>query len=273
MEAETCKKELVIEIPVDVIRREADSVAVRYARQARLPGFRPGHAPASLVRRHFRQDIRSEVAQSLLLRFFENAVKEQKWSVVGRPQFDDLKFEDDQPLTCKATFEVYPEVELKEYKGLEVHEELPTVTDADVDRTLEELRQQVATFEVVEGRSAAEDDYLTVNYQGRDESSPESRPIEARDAVVHLAGKGTVGAFTENLRGSKSGDVREFQVTYTENYPQKALAGKTLRYRVEVQGIKKKVVPAIDDDLAKTVSEFATLAELREKPPLSQPGE
>jgi trigger factor len=262
---DTCKKELVIEIPADVIRREAETVTAQYARVARIPGFRPGHAPASLVRRHFREDIRNEVVQTLLPRFFETAVKEQKWSVAGRPRFEDLKFEDDQPLTCKATFEVYPEFELKPYQGLEVEEESPTVTEADVERALEDLRQHAATFEVVADRPAADEDYVTVNYQGRDLKASESRPVEAREALVHLGGKGTVAAFTENLRGSKPGEVREFQTTYPEDYPQKSLAGKTLGYRVEVQSIKKKVVPALDDDLAKSVSEFSRLEELRAK--------
>ena len=106
MEATTCKKELVIEVPVEVVQREADSVAGQFAKRARIPGFRPGHAPTSLVRQHFRDDIRSEVAQTLIPRFFQTAVKEQKWEIVGQPHFEDLKFEDDQPLTCKATFEI-----------------------------------------------------------------------------------------------------------------------------------------------------------------------
>ena len=123
MEATTCKKELAIEIPVDVVQREADSVAGQFAKRARIPGFRPGHAPTSLVRQHFRDDIRSEVAQTLIPRFFQTAVKDQKWEIVGQPRFEDLKFEDDQPLTCKATFEIYPEFELQPYKELEVEEE------------------------------------------------------------------------------------------------------------------------------------------------------
>ena len=117
MEAITCKKELIIEVPVDVVQREVDSVAGQFAKRARIPGFRPGHAPTSLVRRHFRDDIRSEVAQTLIPRFFQTAVKEQKWEVVAQPHFDDLKFEDDQPLTFKATFEIFPEFELQALQG------------------------------------------------------------------------------------------------------------------------------------------------------------
>ncbi len=265
MEAVTCKKELVIEIPADVLRREADTVTAQYAKVARIPGFRRGHAPKSLVERRFHDDIRSEVVQTLLPRFFQDAVKDQKLSVVGRPRFEDLKFEQNQPLTFKATFEVLPEFDLKEYTGLEIQEETQVVGEAELAKALEDLRQQAATFEIVTDRPAQDDDYLTVNYRGHDSQAPESRPLEARDATVHLGGPGTVAGFSENLRDAKAGEVREFQVTYPEDYPQKSLAGKTFSYRVEVQSIKRKVVPPADDDLAKSVSEFATLAELRAK--------
>ena len=265
MEAITCKKELTIEIPIDVVRREVDSVAGQFAKRARIPGFRPGHAPTSLIRRHFREDIRSEVAQTLIPRFFQTAVKEQKWEVVAQPQFDNLKFEDDQPLTCKATFEVYPEFELQPYKELEVEEEQAAVTDADVDKAVADLRETAATTEVVTDRPAADDDYVNVHYRGQDTSSPTSQPTEAKDAVIHLGAKHTVEAFTENLRGAQVGEVKEFPVTYPAEYPQKALAGKTFSYHVEVQSIKRKVVPPADDDLAKSVSEFASLEELRAK--------
>lgn len=265
MEAETCKQELVIEIPVDVVRKESDSVTEQYRRAARIPGFRRGHAPVTLVRRHFRNDIRNEIVQSLLPKFFETVVKEKNLSIVGRPRFEDLKFEEDQPLTCKATFEVVPPFELGEYKGLEAEEESPQVTEEDIDQAVEELRQRAATYEPVEDRPAADEDFVLVAYRGQDIKNPESAPIEARDAVVHLGAKGTVAAFTENLRGAKAGDKREFEVAYPEDYPQKSLAGKTLRYQVEVQSIKKKVLPSVDDELAKTVSESETLAGLRAK--------
>ncbi len=265
MEAETCKKEMVIEIPADVVRREVEKVTNHFRRVARIPGFRPGHARPALVRQHFRADIRNEVVQSLIPKFFDSAVKEQNLAVVGRPRFDDLKFEDDQPLTCKATFEVLPEFELGEYKGLEVEEEPATVEHAAVDEALEELRERAATFEVVSDRAAADEDYVYVSYQGRDVNDNAKSPIEAREAAIHMGGKGTVAAFTENLRGAKPGETREFEVTYPGDFAQKSLAGQTVHYRVEVQSIKKKVVPPLDDDLAKSVSESETLAALRDE--------
>jgi len=265
VESDSCKRELVIEIPVDVVAKEAENVLTQFQRVARIPGFRKGHAPATLVRRHFRDDIRSEVVQTLLPKFFETAVKEQNLSVIGRPRFEELKFEEDQPLTCKATFEVVPPFELGEYKGLEVEEDSRIVTEEDIDKAVEELRQRAAAYEDVQDRAAQDDDYVMVSYRGRDAKDAGSAPVESKDAVVHLGAKGTVEAFTENLRGAKAGEKREFDVTYPDDYPQKSLAGKNLRYQVDVQSIKRKVLPAVDDELAKSVSESETLAGLRAK--------
>jgi trigger factor len=263
VESGNCTRELVIEIPIEVVRRESDNVAAQYARVARIPGFRPGHAPSTLVRRRYRDEIRGEVVQTLLPKFFRDAVQGQH--VVGEPSFEGLTFEDDQPLTCRATFEVYPEFELQEYKGLEVEQEPPEVTETGVDESLEALRQRLATFEVVNDRPAADNDYVIVNYQGRDLKHPEKPPLEVREGMVHLGGKGTLPAFTENLRGARPGEVREFEVSYPEDYPRASLKGTTLSYRAEVQEIKQKVLPAIDDELARVSSELTTLAELRAK--------
>lgn len=265
MEPETCKRELVIEIPLDVIERESESVVAQFRRAARIPGFRRGHAPAMLVRRHFRNDIRSEVVQSLLPKFFQTRVREQNMTVIGQPKFEDLKFEEGQPLTCKATFETVPPFEVGDYRGLEVEEESRAVSDADVDQAVEELRQRAATYEDVQDRPAADDDYVMVSYRGRDVNDKESAPVESKDAIVHLGAKGTVEVFTENLRGARPGDKREFEVSYPQDYPQKSLGGKTLRYQVEVQSIKRKAVPPPDDELAKSVSESETLSDLRAK--------
>ena len=255
----------MIEIPAEVVERESENVAKEYARAARIPGFRPGHAPQSLVRRRYRDEIKGEVVQSLVPKFFRDRVKEQNWSVVGQPNFEDLKFEEAQPLTVKATFEVYPEFELKAYKGLEAEQEPPTVTESSVDAALEAMRERLATFEVVPDRAAADDDYVTVSYQGRDLSDPDKAPIEVREGMVHLGAKGTLEAFSRNLAGARPGEVREFEVSYPEDYPRASLKGKTLRYRVEVEAIKHKTLPAMDDERAKSASELGTLAELRAK--------
>ncbi len=269
MDAETCQRELVIEIPADVVRREAETVTDQYRRVARIRGFRRGKAPASLVRRHFRENIRDEILQSLVPKYFEDTVKGQKMAVVGRPRFGELKYEDDEPLTFKATFEIVPEFELGNYKGLEVEEESATVTEEDLERSVEDLREQAAVFEPIESRAAEDGDEVLVNYRALPEPAgledQGAAPVELREATIRLGGERTVPAFTENLRGVKAGERREFDAAYPEDYPQKSLAGRTVHYAVEVVSVKKKTVPPADDELAKSVSEFRTLEELKAK--------
>jgi trigger factor len=263
VESETCKKELVIEIPPDIVKQESEAVTAQYRRLARIPGFRPGRAPASLIRRHFQDDIRNEVVQTLLPKYFENAVKEQKMAVIGRPHFADLKFKDDSPLTCTAKFEVLPEFELKDYKGLEVEQGPVGVTEEEIRKSLDDLQQRAATFEPVEDRAAQDGDYVSVNYRGVDKADAEAKPLEATEAMVHLSKEGSVPEFIENLRGTKAGDVRDFDVNYPEDYASKPLAGKSLSYHVEVLAVKRKLVPDLDDEFAKSVSELKTMDELK----------
>ena len=265
MEPPTCKKELVIEVPPDVVAREREQIAAQYARVARIPGFRPGRAPRSLVARRFQEEIRSEVVQNLLPKYFADSIRDQNLAVASEPEFQDLQFEEGQPIRAKASFEVYPEIELKEYKGLEVDEEPAAVTDREVDETLERLRQRAATFEVIEDRAAADGDFVLVGYTGRDLKDPDAEPMEVTDGLIEIGGPDEIREFTENLRGSRAGEVREFEVNYADDFHEKELAGRRIGYRVEVQGLKKRVLPALDDELAKTVSDFSSLAELRQQ--------
>jgi trigger factor len=265
VESPTCKRELIVEVPLDAVARESEQITSQYARVARIPGFRPGKAPRALVGRRFKDEIRSDVVQTLVPRYFEDQVRDAKLHLAGEPRFEDLKFEEGQPILAKATFEVYPEFELKDYKGLEVDLQPATVTDVDVDQAIDRLRERNATFEVIEDRPAAEGDYVMVSYRGRNVQNAEAEPIEAKEGLILLGGERTVPGFTENLTGARTGEIREFEVSYNEDFPRKSLAGQTVKYRVEVQGIKKKVIPPADDEFAKSVSDFSTLAELRDK--------
>lgn len=265
MESPTCKRELIIEVPPDAVAKESEQITSQYARVARIPGFRPGKAPRALVGKRYREEIRGEIVQTLIPRYFEDRLREEKLHLAGEPHFDDLKFDEGQPIRAKATFEVYPEFELKDYKGLEVEMPPATVSDADLDQAIDRLRERNATFEVVDDRPAAEGDYVLVNYRGQNVQNAEAEPIEAKEGLIQLGGERTVPGFTENLTGVRTGETREFDVQYKEDFPRKSLAGQTLRYRVEVQGIKKKAVPPADDEFAKSVSDFPTLGELRDK--------
>jgi trigger factor len=261
--AATCRRELDLEIPADEVTKKLESVAKEFARVARVPGFRPGKAPVSLIRRRFAEDIKGEVVQSLVPERVEKAVTEQKLTPVSQPQVEKLDFIEGQPLKFRAVFEVLPEFELGNYKDLEL--EMPTmdVTDDDVTKTLEEMRERAAAFAPVEGRPAENGDFVQLKLTGTPEGGGD--PIQADSVLCHLGAEETMEPFNENLRGANTGDHKNFDVAYPADYPDAKLAGKTYHYAVEVLGIKNKKLPELNDEFAKDVSDAATLDELKTK--------
>src|SRR5580700_7739402 len=261
--AATCRRELDLEIPADVVTKKMESVAKEFARVARVPGFRPGKAPVSLIRRRFAEDIKGEVVQSLVPERVEKAVTEQKLTPVSQPQVEKLDFIEGQPLKFRAVFEVLPEFELGNYKDLEL--EMPTmdITDDDVTKTLEEMRERAAAFAPVEGRPAENGDYVQLKLTGAPEGGGD--PIQADSVLCHLGAEETMEPFNENLRGANTGDHKNFDVTYPADYPDAKLVGKTYHYSVEVLAIKNKKLPELNDEFAKDVSDATTLDELKTK--------
>ena len=261
MTSDTCQREVEVEVPVKEVKRETDAVTSGYRRVARIAGFRPGKAPAEIVRRRFWKDIRGEVLQNLLPRYLSSALKEQKLQAVGPPKFEALNFEENKAITCKAKIEILPEFPLGEYQGLEATEKVEAVTEEEITRTLDQLRERVATFEVIEDRPAKDGDFLETEYQTLPAAGT-SKAQAARRVLVELGSEGTPKEFTEHLRGAVAGETREFQVIRQD--PSKSEGTlQSLQYRVTVQAIKKKNLPPLDDELAKTVSEADTLEQLK----------
>jgi trigger factor len=259
----TCRRELDLEIPADEVTKKLESVAKEFARVARVPGFRPGKAPVSLIRRRFAEDIKGEVVQSLVPERVEKAVTEQKLTPVSQPQVEKLDFTEGQPLKFRAVFEVLPEFELANYKDLEL--EMPTmdITDEDVTKTLEEMRERAAAFAPVEGRPAENGDHVQLKIMGTPEGGGD--PIQADSVLCHIGAEETMEPFNTNLRGANTGDLKNFDVAYPTDYPDAKLVGKTYHYAVEVLGIKNKKLPELNDEFAKDVSDATTLDELKTK--------
>jgi len=259
----TCRRELELEIPAETVQKAVARVAKEFARLARVPGFRPGKAPITLIRRRFADDIKSEVLQSLVPEQIERAVTENKLVPVTQPQVDKVDFTETGPVKFRASFEVLPEFELGQYKDLEVEVEDHKIEDADVDKGMEELRDRAATFVPVEGRAIADGDYAQLKLKGIPAGGGE--PIEADSVLCHVGGEETMEPFNENLRGANTGDHKNFDVTYPSDYPDAKLQGKTYTYAVELLGIKEKKRPELTDEFAKDVSDAQTLEELRQK--------
>jgi trigger factor len=259
----TCRRELDLEVPADEVSTAMERVAKEFARIARVPGFRPGKAPISLIRRRFADDIKGEVLQSLVPERVEKAVSEQKLTPVSQPQVDKLDFAEGQPLKFRAVFEVLPEFELANYKDLELEMPAMDITDDDVTKTLEEMRERAAAFAPVEGRPAENGDFVQLKLMGKPEGGGD--PVQADSVLCHIGAEETMEPFNENLRGANTGDHKDFDVQYPADYPDAKLAGKTYHYSVEVLGIKTKKLPELNDEFAKDVSDSATLDELKAK--------
>jgi trigger factor len=259
----TCRRELDLEIPADEVSKAMERVAKEFAKVARIPGFRPGRAPMTLIRRRFADDIKGEVLQSLVPERVEKAVSEQKLTPVSQPQVEKLDFNDGQPLKFRAVFEVLPEFELGNYKDLQLEMPAMEVNDEDVTKTLEEMRERAAAFAPAEGRPVEDGDFVQLKLTGTPEAGGE--PLQADSVLCHIGAEETMAPFNENLRGVNIGDHKDFDVPYPVDYPDAKLAGNTYHYSVDVLGIKTKKLPDLNDDFAKDVSDATTLDELNKK--------
>ena len=259
----SCRRELDLEIPAEEVSKAMERVAKEFARIANVPGFRRGKAPISLIRRRFADDIKGEVLQSLVPERVEKAVAEQKLTPVSQPQVDKLDYAEGQPLKFRAVFEVLPDFELGNYKDLEIEMPAMELTDEDVTKALEEMRERAAAFAPVEGRAVENGDFVQLKLLGTPAGGGE--PLQADSVLCHIGAEETMAAFNENLRGAKAGEHKNFDVVYPADYPDVKLAGKTYRYAAEVLGIKMKKLPDLNDEFAKDVSDSATLDELKKK--------
>ena len=262
----TCKRELELEIPAENVTKATERVARDLAKVARVPGFRPGKAPVTLIRRRFAEDIQGEVVQSLVPEYLEKALGEKNLIPVTRPAVDKVDFKEGEPLRFRAVFEVLPEFELGDYKNLAVNIDAVEAGEAQVDKTIEEMRERAATFVPVEGRAAKDGDYVLIKLSGMPVGGGD--PVQADNIMCHIGAEETLESFTENLRGASPGDTKKFRSQYPDDYPDQKLAGKAYDYTVEVQGIKEKKLPELNDEFAKDAAGekggFSTLAEMRQ---------
>jgi len=260
----TTKREIEVEIPAAEVSRETETLIQKYQKLARLPGFRRGHVPASIIRQRFAQDLKNDVVDALVPRYFRKETDKLGLIPVSQPRVTDLHVHEGEPLRFKASFEVMPAIRPEGYKELRADKPAISVTDEEVEQSLNGLREQHATFTSLEGRSLADGDFAQVSLDGKPKDG-EGSPVHMDDILVEIAGKSTMPEFTENLRGASAGDDRTFDVTYPEDSSDKRLAGRTFTYTVKVQSIKQKSLPELNDQFAKELGEFTSLDEVRKR--------
>ncbi|MGH9503648.1 MAG: trigger factor [Terriglobales bacterium] len=260
------RREIAVEIPVEEVTRETDSLIQKYQKLARIPGFRRGHVPASIIRQRFSEDLKSDVVEALVPKYFRKEADRQGLVPVSQPQVTDLQLKDNEPLRFKASFEVMPEIKVEGYKELRADKPEITITDEEVEQSLNGVREQHATFTPVEGRALADGDYAQVSLDGQPKDKDgDGKPVHMDEVLVEIAGKNTMPEFTEHLRGASAGDERVFEVTYAQDATEQRLAGKTFTYTVKVHSIKQKALPELDDQFATQLGEFKTLDEVRQR--------
>ncbi len=258
---EGCKHELEISIPAEAVAEESEKAAEKVRQKVRLKGFRAGKAPASMVAKLYASQIRQEVLEALVPKFFEKRVQDEQLRVVGSPNFKDVHFHDGAPLTFKAEFEVFPEFALADYRGVEVEYKEPEVNDEDVAAQVEELREKKAQYVNEDPRPLQSGDYAVVSLESL---AGAEKAIRSEEVQVLIGGAETMAGFTENLTGASAGDEKEFDVTYPGEHGGEELAGKTIRFRATVKGLRRKELPELNDEFAQDMGDFRTLDEFRD---------
>jgi trigger factor len=265
------QKEIKIEIGPKEVREASDRITDRYAKLANVPGFRRGHAPTSVIRTRFRDEIRSEVLRELVPQAIQEAIQEHELNVIGEPDIhlensEGLKLNGEEPINVHAHVEILPPVELGEYKNLEAARRVRPVTDEDVDRVIDGLREASAALLPVEDRKSQLGDTVTIDVHGVFTETPEAEPISVTEIDVVLGGEGVHDDFTTNLTDVSVDDVKEFTVKYPGDFTSKGLAGKTVDYTAKVTAVRIKELPAVDDEWAKSLGEeYESVDILREK--------
>ncbi|HVN03882.1 MAG TPA: trigger factor [Bryobacteraceae bacterium] len=259
---EGCKHTLEITVPVEEVEEETGRAVEKVKQRAKLPGFRPGKAPASIIRQHFSGDIRRQVLETLVPKYLNNRFEAENLKVVGQPDITEVHFEAGEPLRFKAEFEVVPQIELQDYKALSVTYHDPEITDAGVDARIEELRQQKAEFVNEDPRPIQDGDFAVLSLESLE--GVDGPPVKQDELSLEVGGGDTLEGFTENLRGMSPGEEKEFDVTYPEDYGQAKLAGKTVRFRAHVKGIRRKELPEVNDEFAQDLGDYRTVEELRD---------
>lgn len=264
-----CKKLVRFEVDSKTVDETFESVTKEFLRHAAMPGFRPGKAPREMVLKKYEKEIEEEVKRKLMSEVYHKGIKEQKLSVVGYPDLEQIQFARGQPYQFAATLETAPDFEMPEYRGLPARREAAVVTEAEIDRALEALRGQMAQFEKVD-RPVQQGDFVVVNYTGISEGKPitEIAPAargltEQKNFWVEVKKDSFIPGFAEQLVGAKAGDKRTVTVDFPADFVTPQLAGKQGVYDVEVVEVKERTMPSLDDKFAQSY-DAENLEKLRE---------
>lgn len=255
-----CKRSLEIEIPLEEVNRARERVTNSIKQRVKLPGFRPGKAPVNLIQSRFESEIRGEVLDLLLPQAFRERVQKDELKVVGQPDISDLHFEPGEPIRFKADFEIAPEFELGDYRGIPVKYEEPTVTDEEVSKRLDGMRENKAEYVNLDPRPVEKGDFVLVHLKSLEGLT---EAID-QDVQIEVGADDTLQEFNDALIGASPEESKQVSVTYPDDYAQERLAGKTVRFELTPKVVRRKELPELDDEFARDLGDYQNLDELRD---------
>jgi trigger factor len=259
-----CRRILEIEIPHEQVSSEFENHYNLYRSKANIPGFRPGKAPMDIVKKRYAETIRADVLDELLGKAVEEAVKQENLLPINRPQISNVDFDDNKPLKFRAEVEIRPEITLPDYKGFEVKRTVREITEIDIENYLKMLCNQAAEFIPV-NRKSHDNDLLIVDLIRKSELPEGPKEDKSENVEIELGAEDVLKEFKEGLRGTGIGEMKEIEVVYPDNYPEKSLAGYRVKYLVVVKEVKEKKLPELNNDFAKRFPDTPDLAALRKR--------
>jgi trigger factor len=271
-------RSIEVEAPAEDVTKAFRQVTKRYTKLARIPGFRAGKVPESLIKSRFAKEVRQEVLESLVSDRFRKALEDQKANPVSQPQISELLLAEGAPLKFKATFEVLPEINIDGYESVKAERPDSSVSEDEFQAELANVLDHHATVEPVEeDRPLTNGDWAEIGFKGNVQDvaqtvtedglagTSDSKEITGEDVLIEVGGKNTLQAFNEALRGAKVGQELSFEATYPAEFGDARLAGKTVSYDVTVKAIKHKTFPERDEEFAKQLGNYSDWADFESK--------
>lgn len=262
-EEKAWKRVLEIEIPVEKVKGEFDTVYLEYQRKARVPGFRPGKAPLELIKKRYKDEVTKDVLENLLPEAYQEAVKQTSLIPLTLPLLKDIEYQKGLPLKFKAHIEIRPEIEPKDYQGLQLKRKIIETNEEHVHNTLNYLQDKNAELHSVD-REAKDGDFLVVDLEEIAEGGVKNKK-KTENQTIWLKKENLLTEFYRGFSGAKAGEEKEIEALYPQDYFEKNLAGKIIKYKAKVKEVKEKILPGINDDFAKSLGEYKSLEELKSK--------
>jgi len=258
------KKKLSMEIPWSDVKNELDSVYHEMGKKAKIKGFRPGKIPRKILESYFKDQAEEETINNIINKYYWQTLEEKGIAAVSRPEITQEGLKENTDFAFTASFETEPEIEPKNYKGIELEKEEIKVTDDDVEKRIDEIRQMFATMEEIQDdRSVINGDFVTIDFDGSLDGES-YKELNAQDYMLEIGSQRFVPGFEEQLIGMKKGDAKEIKVTFPADYHESKFAGKEVIFNVTMKNIKEKKLPETDENFIKNFEKYNSLTDFKD---------